>query len=180
MHRRSALYTLSGLAVMSAVPVQATTVQSARPDDAAAVRALLDQHAAGWAVGDVDAMFAMATDDVHWINIVGMHWQGKAEVIQAYRFFLATMLKGVPLTLEAVESVTPVGDDVLVVVSRWLVGAFSPPDGSRIPAASDRLTMVLRRTPEGLKLAHGANVQIDAAAAPFDPVRNPPPGSSPA
>lgn len=166
--------------MMPAVSARAMTVPSAHPDDAAAVRALLDQHAAGWTAGDVEAMFAMATDDVHWINIVGMHWQGKAEVVQAYRVFLATMLKGVSLTLEGVESITPVGDEVLVVVSRWLVGAFSPPDGSRIPAASDRLTMVLKRTPGGLKLAHGANVQIDAAAAPFDPVRNPPPGGPPA
>lgn len=44
------------------------------------------------------------------------------------------------------------------------VGQFSPPDGSVVLASDDRMTLVFRRSPAGLQLVHGANVQINAIA----------------
>lgn len=54
----------------------ATTIEIA----AAQVRQLIDRYAAAWNASDMDAMAQLYTDDVHWVNIVGMHWQGKAQV----------------------------------------------------------------------------------------------------
>ena len=32
-------------------------------------------------------MWQLATDDVHWVNVVGMHWRGKAEVQKAHQVY---------------------------------------------------------------------------------------------
>lgn len=171
MNRRTVLTTLTGATLMTVSP--ALGRPAAEEDDPTAVRAWLDNCAASWAAGDADRMFEMATDDVEWVNIVGMHWRGKADVVSAHRLYLNTMFRGVPLTLRVVETIRSVGPDVVIAVVRWSVGQFSPPDGSVVPAADDRMTLVFRRTADGLKLAHGANVQIDPVAEQFDPARGP-------
>lgn len=89
--------------------------------------------------------------------------------------YLEMMFKDVSLTLEEVESVVPVGADALAVVARWNMGAFTTPDGNPVPPSKDRMSLVLQRTANGLRIAHGANVQIDQVAQQFDPVRGPPP-----
>lgn len=178
MDRRSLLIAAAVSGTALTLTGRASAQSSA--GDAAAVRALLDAYAASWAAGDAKAMFDLAVADVHWVNIVGMHWQGKAQAELAHKVYLETMFRGVPLTLEAVESITAVGPDVLVVVARWNVGAFVPPSGGKVPAAKDRMSLILRRTPEGLRIAHGANVQIDPVAARFDPANGPPDRTSPA
>ena len=49
----------------------------------AKVKAVLDGWEAAWNASDMNAMWQLATDDIHWINVVGMHWRGKAEVQKA-------------------------------------------------------------------------------------------------
>src|SRR4051812_24053367 len=73
--------------------------------DAMAVRALLDQHVAAWTAGDAKLMFAAATDDIHWVNVVGMHWQGKSDVERAHEVYFTTIFRGVSMALEEVESI---------------------------------------------------------------------------
>lgn len=175
MNRRILIASLAGASLMTAVPAFAQTAPTA--DDRAAVQHWLDECAAAWATSDAERMYATATDDLEWINIVGMHWRGKAQVIAVHHVYLTTMFRGVPMSLKSIESLRTVGPDVVVAVVRWSVGQFNPPDGSTIPAADDRMTLVFRRTPEGLRLAHGANVQINPVAEQFDPSRGPPPGA---
>lgn len=173
MNRRSLLTILGATSVMTAAPAFGHT--EVVEDDQAAVRAWLDNCAASWATADAERMFDKAVDDVEWVNIVGMHWRGKAQVVAVHDLYLNTMFRGVPLSLESIESVRAVGPDVVIAVVRWSVGQFSPPDGSIVPAADDRMTLVFRRTQRGLSLVHGANVQIDAVAERFDPSNGRPP-----
>jgi hypothetical protein len=51
-------------------------------------------------------MWQLATDDIHWVNVVGMHWRGKAEVQKALLF------KSRSCKLEEIESIEalPGGD----------------------------------------------------------------------
>lgn len=144
------------------------------PADRVAVQAILDGYAAAWAAGDAVTMMRLATPDIHWVNIVGMHWQGRDQVELAHKVYLEAMFRGVPLHFEEIESIVPIGSEVLAVVTRCSVGAFSPPSGGTIPAADDRMSLILQRTSAGLKIAHGANIQIDPNAAPFDPVKGKP------
>lgn len=157
--------------LFGAVLAFAGPVAAQEAEDAAAVHAYVEEYQAAWAAADADRMFAATTDDVEWINIVGMHWRGRADVTAAHEAYLTTIFRGVPMTLEEIESIRPVGDDVLVAVVRWAVGAYTTPGGHEVPATRDRMTLVLLRTPEGLRLAHAANIEIDERAAPHNPIQ---------
>jgi len=170
MNRREML---GAAAVGSANLLAPTMAVSADASDAIAVRALLDEHVAAWAAADAARMFASATDDVHWVNVVGMHWQGKRAVERAHDVYLTTIFKGVPMILEEVESIVPIGADTLAVVARFDVGGYTTPGGFKAPASKDRMSLVLLRTRRGLKVAHVANIQIVAAAAAQNPIRTP-------
>lgn len=170
MHRRSFVALTSALSFLALPPVV-----GAEPALTSTVTDLLTEYEAAWNAGDAARMFRLATEDVHWVNIVGMHWKGRSEAELAHKVYLETMFRNVPLELEEVESITPVSADVLVVVARWSIGAFTPPDGAPVPASKDRMTLILVRTPEGLRIAHGANVQINPIAQQFDPAKGAPP-----
>lgn len=170
MIRRSLIALLAGAALMTASTAQAQTTAQ----DAAAVQALLDEYAAAWAAADAERLMRLFTDDAEWVNVVGMHWRGKAENQLGHHVFLTTIFRGRPLTLLGVDSVRPVGDEVVVAVARWATGGFTAPDGAPVPASDNRMSLVLRRAPEGLRIAHGANVVIDPVAARNDPAKGPP------
>ena len=82
MDRRQAL---SLIMVGTALVASERTVASLTEDLSSKVKRLADAYAAAWNASDMDAMAALYTDDVHWVNIVGMHWQGKRQVDQAHR-----------------------------------------------------------------------------------------------
>lgn len=148
MHRRQALFSVAGgVALMAGGGAS----QAAATDLAAEVRDLADRYASAWNAADMDAMTALYTDDVHWVNIVGMHWQGKRNVDHAHRAYFEIMFRGVPLSLEEIESVVPLPGGGAVAVIRWAVGAFTTPVGQPVPPSRDRMSLVL--TPVGIACA---------------------------
>ena len=140
-------------------------------DDATQVRHIVDELVASWNTADAERMFRLATDDVEWVNIMGMYWRGKAQVQAAHHAVLTTRYKDVGETLEEIESIRSLGADGVVAVVRKRIAAFTAPDGAAIPSTQNRLTLVFRRTPEGLRLAHGVNVEINGRAARSDPAQ---------
>ena len=167
MDRRVLVFGATGTSIASALPVLAKVPSAA--DDAVQVRRIVDEIVASWNAGDAERMFRSATDDIEWVNIMGMYWRGKAQVQAAHHVVLTTRYKGVGETLQAIESLRPAGSDAVIVVVRKRIDAMTAPDGAAIPATQNRLTLVFRRTPDGLRLAHGANVEINARAARSDP-----------
>lgn len=168
MDRRQAI---TGILAAGTLMTGKVSAAAAIPD--ARVRDLVDRYAGAWNAADMDAMGTLYADDVHWVNIVGMHWQGKAQVDRAHRVYFDVMFKGVPLLLEEIESVQPIAGGGFVVVVRWSVGAFRTPAGERRPPSRDRMSLVLVPYGSGLRIAHGANIQIDELAQRFDPVEMP-------
>lgn len=173
MNRRAAVWTIvgAGSALITAGPGAAGVPQMELQTQVADV---LDAWLKAWNASDMDAMFSLFTEDAHWVNIVGMHWRGKPEVEQAHRIFFDVMFKGVPQSLEEIESVVPTPGDGAIVVARWAMGAFKTPEGQVNPPSRDRMTMVLVRRGGRLMIAHGANVAIVEAAQAFDPIRGHP------
>ena len=133
------------------------------------VQDVLDRWVAAWNAADTAAMSALFREDAHWINVVGMHWQGRAEIEHAHRINFDLMFKGVPQSLEAVESITPIAGGAVSVVVRWSMGAFTTPDGHRNPPSRDRMSLALAPGGDGFVIVHGANVTILEAAQRFDP-----------
>jgi ketosteroid isomerase-like protein len=69
------------------------------------VKNVLNAWETAWNASDMDAMWRLATDDVHWVNVVGMHWRGKAEVQKAHQAYFDLMFKDRTAKLDEIESV---------------------------------------------------------------------------
>jgi uncharacterized protein (TIGR02246 family) len=134
-------------------------------------RAVLDSWEAAWNAADMTAMWRLAIDDVHWINIVGMHWRGKAEAKAAFQAYFDLMFKGRSAKLDEVESIEALPGGVIVAVVRWSMGGFRQPDGVMRPPGKDRMSLVMVPHGDGLAIAHVANIAIDPVAAQFDPIK---------
>jgi uncharacterized protein (TIGR02246 family) len=159
----------SSLMAIPMMPLAAKGATMASDEATRKVQDLLDRWLAAWNASDMDAMFALFRADAHWVNIVGMHWKGRAEVEHAHRVYFDLMFKGVHQSLEAIESIVPVAGGAVTVVARWSLGAFKTPDGHLNPPSRDRMSLVL--VPEGDRfvIVHGANIAIVEEAQRFDP-----------
>jgi uncharacterized protein (TIGR02246 family) len=71
-----------------------TTMAEINDSAGAKVKAVLDRWEAAWNAADMSAMWQLATDDIHWVNVVGMHWRGKAEVQKAHQVYFDLLFKG--------------------------------------------------------------------------------------
>lgn len=134
-----------------------------------AIRTVLIEYQHAWNNHDMTALEELFTDDAHWVNIVGMHWQGKAAIIKAHSVFHRTIFQKTELTFGdmGIRAITP---DVAAAVVTAKVGTFRTPDGAERPSADNRISFVLTKRDGTWRIAHGHNTVIDAAAQPFDPV----------
>ena len=126
-----------------------------------------------WNASDIDAMFAGADEQLHWVNVVGMHWRDLQASKHAHDVFFALMFRGVPLRLEAVEHSDVLPGGVRLIVARWALGAYRTPAGEPRPASQNRMTLIALPGRDGLRLRHVANIEVDPRAAPHDPCLHP-------
>ena len=135
------------------------------------VKAVLKAWEAAWNSADMNAMWQLAKDDIHWVNVVGMHWRGKAEVQKAHQFFFDLMFKNRSCKLDEIESIEPLPGGAFVAVVRWSMGGYRRPTGVMRPPGKDCMTLVLVPRGEGLAIAHGANVPIDQEMEAHNPIK---------
>lgn len=169
MNRRN-LLTLLGLGATAMTLPQPSSALPANEEDAQAILDLVTAYESAWNTSDLDVMGALYTEDIHWVNVKGMHWQGFGAVDKAHRVYFDMMFRGTRQDLEEIESITPVAPGVVIAVVRWLHGPFTAPSGDKVPAMNTRMTLVLTKASGHWKIAHGANIEVDAGAARFDPV----------
>jgi uncharacterized protein (TIGR02246 family) len=156
-----------------AVSDERTSAMAAISDDLRGkVEAVVSGWEAAWNAANMDAMWQLATDDVHWVNVVGMHWRGKAEVQQAHQTYFDMMFKNRTAKLDEIESVEVLPGGAVVAVVRWSFGGFRQPDGAMRPPGKDRMSLVMAPRGNRLAIVHGANVHIDEDAAKFDPIKH--------
>ena len=110
-------------------------------------------------------------DDADWINVVGMHWRGKAAVVKAHEIYLKTVFRDGGMSTGDIEirAVTP---DVAIAVVTELDTAGILPNGAKAPPGSGRLTYVLVKRGGKWKITHGHNTTIDTNAQRFDPINS--------
>lgn len=147
---------------------EARTVAMSSPD-VDAIRAVLIEYQDAWNAHDMTAIEELFADDAHWVNIVGMHWQGKAAIIKAHSIFHRTIFRNTELTFGDI-GIRAINPDVAAAVVTATVGTFRTPDGAARPSADNRLSFILTRRDGTWRVAHGHNTVIDPAAQPFDPV----------
>jgi uncharacterized protein (TIGR02246 family) len=138
-------------------------------EDESAIRKTIAGIEEAWNTHDMNAYGALLAEDVHWVNVVGMHWRGYKDVMDAHIAFHATIFKNHRINTDTVE-IRLVGSCVAIAVVTTTNDEFSTPDGSKVPKRQNRQTYVLREDAETWKIAHCHNVPIDPLAARSDPV----------
>ena len=99
------------------------------------VERLARAYEAAWNAADMTALAALNAPEVHWVNVVGMHWQGFDDVAKAHEIFCQSMFKDAPIQFEAVESHVPLPGGAFVAVVRWAMRG-APPDRTITHAAA--------------------------------------------
>ncbi len=146
---------------------------SATADDGpAAARALVAQLEAAWNQHDMAAYGALFHDDAEWVNVVGMHWRGKGEVMKAHTAFHETIFKNCQLHGEAVD-VRSVAPNAVVAVWTHRQDAYSTPSGNLQPATLNRLSLLVTQRDGRWRVSHGHNVWVNERAARSNPARQP-------
>jgi uncharacterized protein (TIGR02246 family) len=134
-----------------------------------AIRTAIAGIEVAWNTHDMKAYGALLAEDVHWVNVVGMHWRGHKAVLGAHIAFHETIFKNNMIKTDNVE-IRSLGSGVAIAVVTTTNDEFTTPDGSVVPKRQNRQTYVLRKDAETWKIAHCHNVPVDPLAAKFDPV----------
>ena len=124
---------------------------------------------AAWNAHDMKAMSDVFTQDADWVNVVGMHWVGRDQIMFAHTAFHNTMFKTNQQALVSLKTrmLTP---DIAVVLMEAEQDAYRTPSGHEQPKALDRVTFVIVRQARDWKIVHGQNTIVDERAAANDPV----------
>lgn len=142
--------------------------------DTAAIQKVLNNLSDAWNVHDMDAFVAETTPDVDWVNVVGMHWKGRAAVRKAHIAFHKTMFAKSTLMPAQITELRELAPGVaLVVYDSKIEGVGLTPGGTPYPTDGAIMTMILVKTPGGWRIAHAHNTNINAMAVAHDPARAP-------
>jgi uncharacterized protein (TIGR02246 family) len=135
------------------------------------IRAVVARYAEAWNRHDIAALADILTDDTDWINIVGMHWRGKAAVLKGHDVYHRTFFRDTALDFTDVD-LRPITQDAVVAVVTIKVGDFTPPDGQPRIGTQDRLSLIIAKRSGGWRIVHGHNTVIEPGAQRFDPVNS--------
>jgi uncharacterized protein (TIGR02246 family) len=166
---RVMLAAVAGAILLFPVLSQARKVADA---DADAIRAVIERQRDAWNRHDMDAYVAEMTPDVDWVNIVGMHWEGRETVRKAHAALHGGIFahsRSLPPESLELREIAP-GVVVAVKISR-IEGAGPTPDGAPYPDGGNILTLVFVKTETGWRIAHAHNTPINRQAVAHDPAK---------
>jgi uncharacterized protein (TIGR02246 family) len=117
---------------------------------------------------DFDAFSKLFTDDADFVNIVGMHWSGKAQIVKAHRVVFTTRYKGVAQHIIHKSEAT-LAPGVVLVVGTIKMDDYTAQDGKLMTNNLFRMTLVMKKVGEQWLIRSAENTAIDPVAAPHDP-----------
>lgn len=139
------------------------------PKDAAEIHQALDGIQAAWNHHEMKAFISYMTDDVEWVNIVGMCWRGKAQVFLAHDRMHRTTFKDRQWHDAETTAMRQVAPGVVIVTEAVPMDGFPSPDGTQAQPNRNMLTLVFVHRDGRWLVAEGHNTVIDPQAAAHDP-----------
>ena len=70
--------------LVSALLIWTTPVSGQSPADEQSIRGLASQFEQAWNTHDMNKLGAITTEDIDFVNVAGLHWKGKAEVVREH------------------------------------------------------------------------------------------------
>lgn len=76
---------LAGIVAVALVVIVWTAHPSGQsPVDEQSIRGLATQFERAWNTHDMNVLGAITTDDIDFVNVAGLHWKGRAEVVREH------------------------------------------------------------------------------------------------
>jgi len=137
-----------------------------------AARQIVGNLEAAWNKHDMQAYGALFHDDAEWINVVGMYWRGKPQIVKAHTAFHETIFKDCRLEGKelTVREVTP---DAVVAVWAHAQDAYKTSSGTLQEKTLNRLTLVVTKRNGKWLISQGHNVWVNERAQRSNPVNLP-------
>jgi uncharacterized protein (TIGR02246 family) len=159
-------------AVFAGATIAAQAQQATVPEaDAVQIQAALRGMTEAWNHHDMKAFVSYMTDDVEWVNVVGMWWRGKAQVYQAHEAFHQTIFKNRDLHEPERVELRRIGPETVVVTSVQAADGFTSPNGHVNPPGRNVLTQVFVHRDGRWLVAEGHNTTIVEEAQASNPVK---------
>jgi len=137
-------------------------------EDQTGVNRTIDGISDAWNRHDMDAYGTFLTDDCDWVNVVGMHWSGKAQVLKAHRAFHATMFKETGVH-ELGRQLGYVAPGVAIAVITFTLDDYTEPSGTLMSNVHDCITYILVKQHNRWLIRSAHNTTTNLAAAKHDP-----------
>jgi uncharacterized protein (TIGR02246 family) len=153
--------------LLSALKVDAQTPVGSK--DASDIRASIDAMQAAWNRHDMNAWVGYMADDVEWVNIVGMVWRGRAQVLLAHDRMHKTTFKNRQWHDAETTDLRQVAPGVVVVTEAVPMDGFTAPDGTATAPSRNMLTLVYVHRAGRWLVVEGHNTIVDPQAALHDP-----------
>lgn len=137
-------------------------------EDEKAIRQAMQQMQEAWNRNDVPAMMQLCSEDVQFVNPVGMWWNSRAKFQKALTVFHQTMFKGVTFKYDEI-GIQFLRPDVPVVsgVSNW--NAYTTPEGVKVESSKGVDRYVITQEKGAWLFRSGHVTTVDQKAAAFDP-----------
>lgn len=149
-----------------------------RTKDEVAINKQVDAMIYSWNHHNYDDIKNYTTENIDWVNVVGMWWKGRKETQYAHQEYHKTMFKTAVCekTSVAIRFTT---NDVAIAHVVWRFSDPNPhpfPDGKPPPTGpTDAIATIVFVKQKGKWLMDaGENVTIDKGAQPFDPIKQMP------
>jgi uncharacterized protein (TIGR02246 family) len=166
---------LIGLGILALVSIIGLSAFAAGvSDDETAIRASVMGFQEAWNHHDMKAMGSLFTEDADLINVGGMHWCGRTNIVKALMVFHRAMFAKSEIHLHdiTIRFITP---DVAVAVSKETgSGVMTEPDGHQETSTGGSIvnTFVVVKRDGVWKLTHCHNTKVDPNGTQFDPVNS--------
>ena len=136
--------------------------------DEAGIDATLTAFGTTLTATDFDTFATLFTDDADFVNIVGMHWHGKAQIVKAHRIVFTTRYHGNPQHIVD-RSEAMLAPNLALVVATIKMDDYTAQDGKRMTDNLFRMTLVMQKQGGKWLIRSAENTVIDTAAALHDP-----------
>ena len=139
--------------------------------DETAIRALITAVPKAMNDKDWKAYAALFADDADWINVVGMFWHGKDNVVKSHAAYGSTVFRNGGFTYSdiLIRDVAP--NVAVVVVTEHSVEQLAPDGVTKLPGGEERLSFVVVKRSGQWKITLGHNTSVNKFAEAGDPTK---------
>lgn len=160
--------TLSSFLILFSLFSFAQSDKKLNESDKNLIDSQVNRMVSDWNTHEFKNMDLYATEDVDWVNIVGMWWKGRTEVKNAHQAGFDYFFKRVPFTRKSLD-IRFLTRDVAIAHLVCHVGSLFPPDGidrvtNRTPETDNLLTLIYLKKNSTWLLSSGQNTLIDPRA----------------